>query len=498
MSDCNCDPNDCSCGPNEDAPWWHRLITTALLNPVFEQQRSIFTNRSLRFEKIKAIGFDFDHTLGIYDCAELDHLAMDLVIEKLNKDKSIPTLSRDDVPEASFARKGLVVDTQEGNVAKIDRHGHVVMAYHGTKPMTSAERREVYGAGDHIPHVTHGDRFVPVDSDFAKPEVLIYSALAAQVDKKDCKRLWQSIRSHTDMIHRDGSLKKELTANPSRFMKADLELIPMLETLRKWGKKLFLLTNSEWYYTKAMINTALGTGKSPNDLSWVKLFDHVVCEARKPGYFMSKKNEGAVCSINSAGVFCGGNTDELESVIGCAGNEVLYIGDHIYADLITSKRSTHWRTMLIISELEEELEIRSGLPGMAMQIKQADDRRLTTEQELHYWRGIERALSHLDENGNADHLHRLRKDCSDRCQKAKDNLKQYIQQREQLRGEMSRALNPYWGSLFRAGSELTYYGQQLEDFACTYTSRASNIALYPERHYFRSSMDFMPHELSSM
>ena len=486
-------------GVNGETPWWHTLITSALLNPVFEQQRSIFTNRSLRFDKIKAVGFDFDHTLGLYDCARLDELAMGLVIEKLNEDKSIPSIDMGDIPESCFARKGLVVDIHEGNVAKIDRHGHVVAAYHGKTRLTSEERRRTYGSFDHIPHVTHGDRFVPVDSDFAKPEVLLYSALTPRVDKKDCKRLWKTIRHHTDMIHRDGSLKKELTANPDRYMNPDLELVPMLETLRKWGKKVFLLTNSEWYYTRAMINTALGTGRPPGDLGWVKLFDHVVCEARKPAYFLShRKPHGESCSRNSEGVICGGNTSELEAIIGCSGNEVLYVGDHIYADLITSKRGTHWRTMLVIPELEEELKIRSGLPGMAMQIKQADDRRLATEQELHYWRGIQRALDHLDAEEHSAPLERLRQDCAARCEHAMANLKQYIQQRENLRSEMSRALNKYWGSLFRAGPELTHYGQQLENFACTYTSRAANIALYPAKHYFRSSMDYMPHELRSM
>ena len=61
----------------------------------------------------------------------------------------------------------------------------------------------------------------------------------------------------------------------------------------------------------------------------------------------------------------------------------------------------------------------------------------------------------------------------------------------------SQATNAHWGSLFRAGNELTYYGRQLEDFACTYTARATNLCFYPARHYFRSAMDYLPHELES-
>jgi len=82
--------------------------------------------------------------------------------------------------------------------------------------------------------------------------------------------------------------------------------------------------------------------------------------------------------------------------------------------------------------------------------------------------------------------------------KAVMTLKEHIRQRESLRARLSKATNIYWGSLFRAGSELTYYGRQLEDYACTYTSRATNLCFYPPKHYFRSAMDYLPHELESM
>ena len=93
---------------------------------------------------------------------------------------------------------------------------------------------------------------------------------------------------------------------------------------------------------------------------------------------------------------------------------------------------------------------------------------------------------------------RLMADCGDQRSRAVENLSQYIRQRENLRTRLSSALNEHWGSLFRAGTELTYYGKQLEDFACVYSSRASNLAHYPHDHYFRSAMDYLPHELQSM
>ncbi len=40
-----------------------------------------------------------------------------------------------------------------------------------------------------------------------------------------------------------------------------------------------------------------------------------------------------------------------------SGAEVLYIGDHIYGDILRSKKELGWRTMLVVPELETELNI---------------------------------------------------------------------------------------------------------------------------------------------
>lgn len=40
-----------------------------------------------------------------------------------------------------------------------------------------------------------------------------------------------------------------------------------------------------------------------------------------------------------------------------AGDEVLYVGDHIYGDIVKSKKDIGWRTMLVVPELALELEL---------------------------------------------------------------------------------------------------------------------------------------------
>ena len=60
--------------------------------------------------------------------------------------------------------------------------------------------------------------------------------------------------------------------------------------------------------------------------------------------------------------------------------------------------------------------------------------------------------------------------------------------------EIDHAFNPYWGPLFREGYEISKFGEQVEAYACVYTSRVSNFRFYSPMQYFRGPRDRMPHE----
>jgi predicted HAD superfamily phosphohydrolase YqeG len=61
-------------------------------------------------------------------------------------------------------------------------------------------------------------------------------------------------------------------------------------------------------------------------------------------------------------VFQGGNWRHLLDMLETAsGDNVLYVGDHMYSDILRSKRSLGWRTCLVIPELAEEVrELQSN------------------------------------------------------------------------------------------------------------------------------------------
>ena len=298
------------------------------------------------------------------------------------------------------------------------------------------------------------------------------------------------------MIHRDGSLKSVLTNDPLRFIKPELETVGMLRRLKEGGKKVFLLTNSEWEYTSAMIGPAFGiSGSDPK--AWLDLFDHVIVEGRKP-HFFGKGQGDKPEQLSFPNVTRGGGINHLEELLGCSGPEIMYVGDHIYADLISSKRTNQWRTMLVLAELDDELSAHAGLPGMAEQLLQTDDRRTQAERGVMHWKSIQEVLKRMESESADVPMNDLKAECRKRREAAAETLKSHISQRRSLQRKIANAVNPHWGSLFRTDAALTWFGRQLEDYACTYTSRAVNLGLYPPDHYFRSAMDYLPHELESM
>lgn len=55
------------------------------------------------------------------------------------------------------------------------------------------------------------------------------------------------------------------------------------------------------------------------------------------------------------GVYQGGNAKKFTEDLGVGGDEILYIGDHIYGDILRLKKDCNWRTALVVEELGEEI-----------------------------------------------------------------------------------------------------------------------------------------------
>jgi hypothetical protein len=447
----------------------------------------VFTNRNLRLEGIHSIGFDLDHTLAHYDPIPVEKLAFEITKQKLVEKREYPQEISKLKYNPEFVIRGLLVDKRRGNILKMDHFKYVRRAFHGRRPLSGDERRKAYRS-QHL-RLSHPN-YVSVDTLFHLPEA-----------------------------HGDGSIKRHIVAKPGQFIRRDPKLGVMLEEFRRSGKRLFLLTNSEYYYSDALLRHLLE--RRPGDRPWESYFDLLIFDSRKPAFFLEENRQRLkakpVSTRFPVPAYSGGHAALLEEKISAHGDDILYFGDHTYGDILRSKKTLGWRTAMIVPEVEHEVAVTqrvAGEVGKLEELVQAHDqielakaeverrlRRLTRANELGgrqdaapregttggrvEWVGPE------PKGGRERQIRRLRESMVGLDHRA-SSLAGEIRA---LRRKIESAYNPYWGSVFREGNVVTRFGDQVRDFACLYTSRVSNFLRYPWNYFFQSPVTFMPHDL---
>jgi len=448
---------------------------------LFPAHQRVFTNRNLRSESIKAIGFDMDHTIALYAADVFERLCFDLAVENLIKVKGYPAKIRDVPHDREAVSRGLVVDRRLGNILKIDAYGYVARVRHGGRLLPREERRAAYKRGRIR---LSPQRYRVFDTLFDLPEGSLYTALVALKDehpklvRTSYRVLFNDIREAIDTIHRDGSLKRRIMADLDRYFVRDPLLVDSLQKFRKAGKRLFLLTNSEADYTAAVMNHVLGGEPGP----WTRYFDLVICAAGKPGFFLPcgrgktvPRDSLELMPNHEGNCYGGGDAFFLESKIGAFGDAILYFGDHTYGDILRSKKSVGWRTAMIVPEVEQEILSSSPVRELIQALNEVE----ATLEDLTLERDRLLAGGESDSDDNS-------------------GIKQYVQaslaRRSLLQKRISSAYNPFWGSIFREGRAHSRFGAQIRDVACIYTSRVSNLLRYPDDKFFSSPRERMPHE----
>lgn len=481
----------------------------------------VFTNRNLRLEGIEAIGFDLDHTLAHYDSNPVERLAFELTKRKLVKKRNYPRdiLKLKYNPE--FVIRGLVVDKRRGNLLKMDYFRYVRRAYHGRRPLTKEERSRAYRS-QHL-RLSHPN-YVSVDTLFHLPEVYLYAALVDFFESRkrrcdvDYSSLYRDVREMIDEAHGDGSIKEVIIAKPGNFIRRDPKLTAVLEEFRRSGKKLFLLTNSEYYYSDALLKHLLE--RKAGDRPWQTYFDLMIFDSDKPAFFLTPNGKSnppkRVETPYGQPSFSGGTAGLIDEFLHARGDEILYFGDHTYGDILRSKKSLGWRTAMIVPEVEHEVEVTQrisrDLAKLQRLIESHDQLELAKADVGRRLRRLKQAMeaSAEDRNlregttgervgGNGPTVTSGRRR---QMKRLEDSLIGLDHRASSLAGEI-RALrrkiestyNPYWGSVFREGNVVTRFGDQLRDFACLYTSRVSNFLRYPWNYFFQSPFTIMPHDL---
>jgi len=464
-------------------------------------ERRIFTNRNIKLSKIKALGFDLDFTLAQYKQAPLDELTMKLTLSDLVGKYGYPESILSVPFVEAFAIRGLVIDTELGNVLKMDKFKYVSLAYHGLQQVSAEDRRRFYA--DEKVNFQNG-RFRAVDTLFELEETYLFSAVMDHLERKlnldvDYKKLFNDIRNTVDLKHRDGSLKNEIMAHPEHYLVDDPLLITALHRFFTTGKILFVVTNSEPVYSQFVLDY-LFRNAGPFFGDWRDCFKLVCCDSRKPLFF-GKGRPVKVHQEAPSHIFSGGNINYVENCIGCTGDEILYVGDHIYGDILKSKRSTSWRTCMIVPELADqiqaEFDVREKIRVLEENQRRFRDLSMSFQhlsnqiQLLHQFKETE-----ADDLGQ-EQLTRLDSEVVKINRQLEHNdseLSKILYESRNLRREISKRFNPYWGRLFKTGDQLSAFAEQIRDYACLYTSAISNFSFYPSQSYLRSTVSPMPHE----
>lgn len=451
----------------------------------------IFINRTLNLKKIKAIGFDMDYTIVRYNTEAFERYTHLATLKKLVSEKKYP----EDILKLEFdfhrVIQGLVIDKKKGNLLKVSRFGKVKSSYHGLSPIDFKEQQKMYGSGV----IDLSDSHIQsLDTNFSVSNGVLYSQLVEMKKKNpqfpDFETLADDIKSALDLCHSDGTLKNHVRNNISEFIIQDPDVVTLLERYKRYGKKLLIITNSDFKYTKLLLDYTINPFLKEHK-DWSELFDITVTLSSKPRFFTTQtaflKIDPATGNMTNAdgkitkGIYQGGFAGKLQQDLGLEGDEILYLGDHIYGDVVSIKKTFNWRTALVLDPLKEEIE---AIKSSAIIQSEIDKQMAIKESLEHMLNQIEMRKNELHENVSKEELNALFLDV--------DKVNTII---SDLLDQHRKFFNPYWGEMMRAGLEESRFADQVEKYACIYMTKVADLLSYSPRTYFRPFRRILPHEL---
>lgn len=454
----------------------------------------IYVNRTLNMKQIAAIGFDMDYTLVRYDSEAFEEMTYKEILKKLIEVRGYPKEVASLKFQFNLAIRGLVIDKPHGNVLKLSTYSRVKHAFHGLKEMDFKSQQQVYQGL--VIDLNDSERFAIVDTTFSISYCVLYMQLVELKDTKpelnlpDYKTLEEDILVALDTSHRDGSLKGQVKKNVKKFIVPDEQIVIALEKFKRHGKKLWVITNSDYEYTKLLLDYSINPFLKGHK-HWSELFNIVVTYASKPKFFTDKSpllqidpSTGFMRNHHGNiedGIYQGGNAHSIQKSAGLSGEQILYLGDHIYGDVLQIKKTCNWRTALVIDELLTEIDALKKSASVAQEINTLMGEKVLLEKKLDsiFDREIEKG----------------KKPDKDKIQEHFQKIEKVDKKIGKLIRAHSQHFNPYWGETMRAGVEPSRLAGQIEKYACIYMAKISDFIDYSPRTYYRPRKKMLPHEL---
>ncbi|XP_034047931.1 5'-nucleotidase, cytosolic II, like 1 isoform X3 [Thalassophryne amazonica] len=437
----------------------------------------VFVNRSLTLGNIRCYGFDMDYTLAMYKSPDYENLGFVLIRDRLlsiGYPHEIIRYSYD----SNFPTRGLVIDTKYGNLLKVDSNGNILACSHGFYFYKGQEIQSYYP--NNFIQKGDTDRFHILNTLFNLPETYLYACLVEFFTNSQryknllngyqhgdlfmsFRSMFQDVRDAMDYIHNSGTLKDATLKNMDKYVIKDPNLPVMLKRIKKVAK-VFLATNSDYIYTELIMKYLL-------DKSWRSFFDLVVVDTNKPLFFA----EGTVLrqvdtKPSHLTHLClevddGCHFDWLISFFNS--KNILYVGDHIFGDILKSKKHQGWKTFLIVPELTKELQVWEDKKHLFEELKNLD----IFLADLH-----KQHTNGREQYPNIIAIH--------------TRIKVLTNRMDTSYGQM--------GSLLRSGSRQTLFASQLVRYADLYSSSVLNLLHYPLNYLFVAPPVLLPHETISV
>ncbi|CAL8321433.1 unnamed protein product [Lota lota] len=452
---------------------------------------TVFVNRNLTLENIKCFGFDMDYTLAIYKSPDYESMGFELIRDRLVS-IGYPHELLHFTYDPSFPTRGLVFDTMYGNLLKVDSNGNILLCSHGFNFLPRETIKDYYPNE----FIKRGDidRFYTLNTLFNLSETYLYACLVGFFTHAkrytnhlkgfqhgdlfmSFRTMFQDVRDAMDHIHETGILKDRTLKNLDKYVVKDPRLPILLMRIREVAK-VFLATNSNYAYTEAIMTYLLESDTKPSSpkKTWRSFFDLIVVDTRKPLFFA----EGTVLrqvntdtgklrigtytgDLQHGTVYSGGSSDIIIDLLDMKGKDILYVGDHIFGDILKSKKRQGWKTFLVVPELTDELKVWKEKRDLFEELKHLD----IYLAELY---------KHLDSGST---------ECPDIS---------FIQTRVKVVTHKMDSSYKQMGSLLRSGSRQTLFANQLMRYADLYSSSCINLLHYPFSYLFMAPPVLMPHE----
>ncbi|XP_068277425.1 cytosolic purine 5'-nucleotidase-like isoform X2 [Nyctibius grandis] len=419
-------------------------------------QHRIFVNRSLALEKIKCFGFDMDYTLAMYKSPAYEELAFALLLEHLVSIGYPPEILAYKY-DPTFPTRAEILHYYPNKFIQRDD----MKRFHILNTLFNLTEAHLYACL--VDFFTNCSRYTNCDTGYKHGNLFM-----------SFRSMFQDVREAMDSVHLSGCLKEKTLENLEKYVVKDPRVPLLLSRMKEVGK-VFLATNSDYNYTDAIMSYLFDFSDG-DKRPWRSYFDLIVVDTRKPLFFA----EGTVLRqvntdtgklrigtytgpLQHCAVYSGGSSDVVCDLLGVKGKDILYMGDHIFGDILKSKKRQGWRTFLVVPELARELQVWTEKSELFEELRSLD----LFLAELY---------QHLD-SGSSE-----RPDISS----IKRRIQKVTHEMDMCYGKM--------GSLFRCGSRQTLFANQLMRYADLYAASFINFLYYPFSYLFRAPPVLMAHE----